>query len=141
MPTTASNLQEKRDTKTKNQKQTGFESWKFKKSRLRCDPIQAEEAGYRIEEMLRSLVAPLPRGRRIKIHAHPPTQRPPTASRRGGVRARVGWGGGGRTSSRKPTARIRSCESETAFKIGSETGLPRIENCRQRIGSQSRTRI
>ena len=45
---------------------SGCKLRKYEKQRLQYDRIQTEETEYRIEEMLRSLVAPLPRCQRIK---------------------------------------------------------------------------
>ena len=60
MQDTASNLQEYRDTKN-----PGCKLRKNEKSKLQYDLFQTEKPGYRIEETPRSLVALLPRGRRI----------------------------------------------------------------------------
>ena len=60
MQNTASNLQEQRDTK-----KPGRKLRKYEKSWLQYDLVQTEEPGYRIEKILRSLLAPLSRGRQI----------------------------------------------------------------------------
>ena len=46
-------------------KKPGCELRKYEKSRLQYDLVKTEEPGSRIDETLRSLVAPLPRGQRI----------------------------------------------------------------------------
>ena len=48
----------------------GCNLWKYEKTRLQCDFIQTEKPGYRIQEMLRSLEAPLPKSRRIMWGVH-----------------------------------------------------------------------